>query len=175
MGGKRTGTGKHVRFCAAILTCLLLSQCAALHRSPLVHKLFLQDQPRQHLVRAQELLAQGDYEAALEEDQQALSLSANNPPGDEALYSIALVYAHPGNPKKDYAKSIAAFKRLVKEYPQSSFTEQAKIWVQVMQESENAKRTAISVGQENDRLKRIIEESREVDMEIEEKKREKVR
>jgi outer membrane protein assembly factor BamD (BamD/ComL family) len=182
MGRKRTGTGKHVHFCIAILTCLLLSQCAALDRSPLVQRLLPRDESRQRLIRAQKLLVQGDYEAALEENQKVLSLSANNPPGDEALCYMALIYAHPGNPKRDYVKSIATFKRLIKEYPQSAWAEQAKIWAQVMQESENAKRVAVAVSQENDKLrqendklKRIIEESRKVDMEIEEKKREKAR
>jgi tetratricopeptide (TPR) repeat protein len=171
MGRKRTETGKYVHFCIAILTCLLLSQCAALDRSPLLQKLFPHNESRDHLIRAQKLLVQGDYEAALEENQKALSLSANKPPGDEALYRMTLVYAHPGNPKRDYVKSIATFKRLIKEYPQSAWTEQAKIWVQVVQESENAKRMVASLSQENDRLKRIIEESRKVDMQIEEKKR----
>jgi hypothetical protein len=62
-----------------------------------------------------------------------------------------------------------------KEYPQSAWTEQAKIWVPVMQESENVKRIAANLTQENDRLKRMIEESKKVDIQIEEKKREQAR
>jgi hypothetical protein len=72
-------------------------------------------------------------------------------------------------------KSIAVFKRLIKEYPQSPWTEQAKIWVQVVQDNENARRVATTVAQENDKLKRMIEESKKVDIEIEEKKREEAR
>ena len=175
MGGKRTGTGKYFCCCIAILTCLLLSQCAVLDRSPLVQKSLPRDEPREHLIRAQKLLAQGDYETALEENQKALSLSANNYPGDEALYNMALIYAYPGNPKRDYVKSIATFKRLIREYPQSAWTEQAKIWVQVIQEGENAKRVAATVTQENDKLKGIIEETMKVDLEIEAKKRDSVK
>ena len=175
MGRKRTGTGKYVHCCIAVLTCLLLSQCADLDRSPLVQKLSPQDESREHLIRAQELLQRGDYGTALQENEKVLSLSAGNPPADEALYNMALIYAHPGNAKRDYGKSIAAFKTLIKEYPESAWTEQAKVWLQVMQESENARRVAASVAQENDKLKRIIEESRKVDMEIEEMKKEKAR
>jgi tetratricopeptide (TPR) repeat protein len=203
LGRKRIGAGKYVHFCIAVLTCLLLSNCAALDRSPLVQKLVPQDEPRQHLIRAQKLLAQGDYETALEENQEALSLSANSAPGDEALYNMALIYAHPGNPKKNNVKSIATFKRLAKEYPKSAWTEQGKVWTHLIQESENAKRAATTVSrendklkqendklrhendkikpendklkQENDKLKRMIEESRKVDLEIEEKKRDNVR
>jgi hypothetical protein len=47
--------------------------------------------------------------------------------------------------------------------------------VQIIQESESAKRVAATLTQENDKLKHMIEESRKVDVEIEEKKREKVR
>jgi tetratricopeptide (TPR) repeat protein len=130
---------------------------------------------RHHLVQARKLLVQGDYEAALEENQKVLSLAANGPPGDEALYNMGLIYADPRNPKRDYAKSISFFKRLIKEYPQSLYSERAKIWVQIIQESESAKRVAATLTQENDKLKHMIEESRKVDIEIEEKKREKVR
>ena len=283
MGGERTGTGKYLHFYIAILTCLLVSQCASLDRSPLLQRLFPQDERRQHLLQAQKLLAHGDYEEALEENRKVLSLSANGPPGDEALYNMGLIYADPGNKKKDYAKSIAffdrlvveysqspwigqarvwaevlresenlklaptvvteqlqdescqrllraqdflaqsdyeealeenrkvlsraangshgdealfnmgriyaypgnqkkdyvksiaVFKRLIKEYPQSPWSEQAKIWVQVIQDNENAKRAVATVAQENDKLKRMIEESKKVDLEIEEKKREKAR
>ncbi|HUJ89891.1 MAG TPA: hypothetical protein VLX12_06845, partial [Syntrophorhabdales bacterium] len=102
MGRKRTGKGKYVHFCIAILTCLSLSQCAALDRSPLVQGLLPQDEAGQHLARAQKLLAQGDYEGAVEENQKVLPLAGNKPPGDEALYSLGLIYAYPGNPKRDY-------------------------------------------------------------------------
>lgn len=174
MGRKRTGTGKYVFLCSTLLTCLLISSCASLDGS-VVGRLLPQYESQQHLVEAQKRFAQGDYETALEQNQKALSLSANNPPGDEALYNIALIYAHPGNQKKDYVKSIAYLKRLIKEYPQSPWTDQGKIWVRVIQESENAKRLAATVTQENDKLKKMIEESRKVDMEIEEKKRETAR
>ena len=179
MGRKRTGTGKYFCCCIAILTCLSLSHCASLDgsldRSVILKKFLPQDEARQHLLQAEKLLAQGEYEAALEENQKVLSLVGNNPPGDEALYSSGLIYAHPGNPKKDYVKSIVVFKRLIKEYPQGPRAEQAKIWVQVLQESENSKRVAATVTQENDKLKRMIEESKKVDIEIEEKKRERAR
>ena len=162
MGGKRTGTGKYVHCCVAILTCLLLSQCAALDRSPLLQSLLPRDESRQHLVQAQQLLAQGDYETALKENQKALSLSADNPPGDEALYNMALVYTCPGNPKRDSVKSVAAFKRLIKEYPQSAWIEQANIWVQVIQEGEHAKRVTATLTQENKMLKQENENAKRV-------------
>jgi outer membrane protein assembly factor BamD (BamD/ComL family) len=105
----------------------------------------------EHLLRSQRLLAKGDFESALEENQKVLSRYANTSPGDEALFNMGLIYAHYGYPKKDYRKSISFFQKIVEGYPKSPLTEQAKIWVEVLQ---------------------VIEKSKQVDIEIEEMKKE---
>jgi tetratricopeptide (TPR) repeat protein len=122
----------------------------------------------QYLDRGKELLAQGDFEGALKQNQKVLSLSGNNPPGDEALFNMGLIYAHSGNPKKDYGKSIGFFKKLTKDYPQSPFVEQVRIWTGVLQENEKLNQTI-------QKLNQVIEGSKQVDIEIEEKKREKAK
>src|SRR5208337_668177 len=53
----------------------------------------------EHLVRAKKLLAQGDFEGTLKESQRVLVLSGRNSPGDEALFTMGLTYAHYKNPK----------------------------------------------------------------------------
>jgi tetratricopeptide (TPR) repeat protein len=113
---------------------------------------------REHLLRGQKLLAQGDYEGSFAENQKVLTLSTHKPPEDEALFNIGLIYAHFDNPKKDYSKSLDYFKKMIQNYPKSPLVEQAKIWVEMLQE--------------NERLNQIIEKSKQVDIEIEEKKRE---
>lgn len=120
------------------------------------------------LLNAQKLLAQGNFEGAFMENQRVLSLSGQNPPGDEALFNIGLIYAHPGNPKKDYAKSLTFFKKLTKDHPQSPRVEQGKIWKGMLQENEKLNQTI-------QKLHQVIEESKRVDIEIEEKKREKAK
>ena len=65
---------------------------------------------------------------------------------------MGLVYAHPKNPKKDNKRAIAFFNRVVKSYPDSPWTEQAKIWVGVLDG---------------------VEKLKQVDIEIEEKKRDR--
>jgi len=122
----------------------------------------------QSLHRGRGLLAQGDYEGALMENQRVLSLSGQDPPGDEALFNIGLIYAHPGNPKKDYGKSLTFFKKLTKDHPQSPWVEQGKIWTGMLQENEKLNQTI-------QKLNQVIEESKQVDIEIEEKKREKAK
>ena len=78
------------------------------------------------------LLSKGDYEGALEENKEVLSRYPDRAPGDEALYNIGLIYAHYGNPQKDYHKAFSFFWRLLKEFPQSSYTEEAKVWTGVL-------------------------------------------
>lgn len=152
MGEKRVGAGKHVYLLIAGLS-LFLSGCT------LFNKATGPGETREALNRAQALLSQGDYEGSMRENQQALALAGNVSPADEAIFNMGLIYAHVGNPKKDYRKAIGLFRRVVKEYPESPLVEQAKSWVGVLQT--------------NEKLTQMIEKSKKVDLEIEEKKRER--
>jgi tetratricopeptide (TPR) repeat protein len=146
MGIKRAWTGKYIYLCVASLTFLFLFvfSCATL-------KDLIDRETHESLRNGKELLANGDYEGALKENLKVLSKHSNRPPGDEALFNIGLIYAHYGNPKRDYKKSISFFKKLLKEQPESPLAEQAKIWIGVLE---------------------VIEKSKQVDVEIEEMKKE---
>jgi len=124
------------------------------------------EKARNPFLLSEKFLAEGNYEGALMENQRILSLSGQNPSRDEALYNLGWIHVQPGNPKKNYAKSLAFFKRLIKDYPRSPWVEQAKIWVGVLQENEKLSRSV-------EELSLVIEKSKQVDIEIEEKKREK--
>jgi hypothetical protein len=91
---------------------------------------------------------------------------------DEALFNTGLSYADPGNPVKDYDKSLTAFKRLVTEYPKSTWAYRGHIISEVLQESTKLKKQGADLSKENTKLKEIIEQSKKVDIEIEKKKRE---
>ena len=112
---------------------------------------------REHLNRSQKLLAQGNYEGAIVENQKALSLPDSKSSKDEALFNLGLIYAHFENPQKDIGKSLEYFKKLIKDFPKSSFIEQAKIWVGILEENEG--------------LNHLIQKLREVDIDIEKMKR----
>ena len=113
---------------------------------------------REHLLRGQRLLAQGDYESALNENQKVLSMCTQRSPEDEALFNMGLIYAHSGNPRKDLGKSLDFFNKLIKDYPKSPLAEQAKVWIELLKE--------------NEELNRVIQKLKQVDIEVEEKKRE---
>jgi tetratricopeptide (TPR) repeat protein len=114
---------------------------------------------RENLIRSQKLLARGNYEGAIVENQKVLSLPDLRSPKDEALFNLGLIYAHFKNPRKDIEKSLEYFKRLIKHYPKSSFVEQAKTWVGILEE--------------NEELNYLIQKLKQVDIDIEEMKREK--
>ncbi len=120
---------------------------------------------REYLTKAQKLLDQGDYEGSLKENQKVLSLYGNVPPGDEALFNMGLIYTHPGYPKRDYQKSLDYFKRLIKIFPQSPLAGPSKIWIGILQENERLSR-------EIEELRKTIKKSKEVDIQIDEKKKE---
>jgi tetratricopeptide (TPR) repeat protein len=120
---------------------------------------------RGYLVTAQKLLDQGDYEGSMRENEKVLSLYDNIPPVDEALFNIGFIYAHYGYPKRDYKKSLDPFKRLLMMFPQSPLVGQAKIWMEILQENQRLNR-------EIEELNKTIKKSKQVDIEIEEKKKE---
>lgn len=106
------------------------------------------------LRNAADLYARGDFEGALKVNQDIASLAEGKPPGDQSLFNIGLIYADNKYQKKDYRRSIAFFQRVVKEYPQSPLVAQAKTWIGVLT---------------------VIERSKEVDIELERKKKRLVR
>ncbi len=103
------------------------------------------------LDHAEELIGREDYEGAIAESQKILDLTGEDSPGDEAFFVLGLVYAHYGNAKRDYEKSLGYFKELVSDYPESPMVERAKIWIGVLE---------------------ILEKMKQVDIELEKKKKE---
>ena len=155
MGRKRSGTRQLVCLCLAQLIVVSVPGCAWLRGKT--------EEPAadaaQVLQHGRRLLAQQDYDGAAKENQRALALSHNKPPADEAIFNLGLVFAHTGNPKKDNRAAVGYFSRVIKEYPQSQWADQAKVWIGVLQL--------------NDKLTETLEKSKQVDIEIEEKRRQK--
>jgi tetratricopeptide (TPR) repeat protein len=132
---------------------------------------------------AKVLFKEGNYEAAMRENQKLLS--EGKAPGDMALYNMGLIFACSLNPKKDYQKALDTFKKLVSQYPHSSFAEDVKVWIQVLEEHQkiaderrkfleenrNLTREREILSQERERLKSTVEKSRQLDIEIEKRRR----
>jgi len=135
---------------------------------------------------ARKLLEQGDYEGALKENRKILTSYENIPPGDEALFNLGIIYAHYGYPDRDRRKSIVFFQRLVRVFPQSPLARKAKIWMGLLHENgrlseeiEELKKTTGKIKLKNEgliqrieELERTISETKQVDIEIDQKKKE---
>jgi hypothetical protein len=139
--------------------------------------------------RPKALLAEGNYEAAFKENERLLAEGKVAP--DVALFNMGLISASL-NPRKDYPRALTSFKTLVNQYPSSTFAEPAKVWIQILQERQQLaeekhklieerqklledKRASIrereALSQEREKLKYAVEKSRQLDMQIEKRRR----
>jgi len=104
--------------------------------------------------KGKKLLDLGDFKRAIAENRQVFSKFPNTPLGEQALFNIALIFADYRNPNKDYNKSLLYFKRLVNEFPQSTLREQAKTWIEVLSAIEKAKQVDIEIEEKRKELTR---------------------
>jgi len=158
LGRKRSRNWKCFYLCIAGLIAVSLAGCTALKQMKTSWS------AREHLAAARTLFDQGDYEGSLRENQKVISLSDNSPPEDEALFYAGVIYAHYGYHRRDYQKSLDHFKRLVRNFPQSPYTGKARIFIGILQDNERSKR-------EIEALNKTIKKSKQVDIEIDEKKK----
>jgi hypothetical protein len=75
---------------------------------------------------------------------------------------------------------VDAFRKVARDFPRSPLAGQARVWIGVLEENgrllqnqEKMARETDLLSQENQKLKQVIEESKRVDIEIEQKKRER--
>jgi len=135
------------------------------------------------LARAKGLFKEGNYEAALKENQKLLA--ERKMVSDMALFNMGLIYAYSLNPKKDYPTALGYFKTLLTQYPQSPLFEQSTAWVQVLEEHQKIAdekqklveekrlftREREALAQEREKLKQAVEMSRQLDIDIDKRRR----
>lgn len=139
----------------------------------------------QLLLEAKLSFSSGDFLTSLKKNQEMLNRFPQKY-GSHALYMMGLIYANPENTYVNYEISIHFFKKLVKEYPQSVFKDKAKIWIWLLNQNMDY---AEKVDKKNKRidwlenelktgkkeiinLQNQIKRLKEIDLGIEEKKRE---
>ncbi len=180
MGRKRSGTRKQIYFCVAVLIFLSPLACSLSKTMSTKMVDVSGDEARANLVLGKTYLARGEYGSALKENEKVISLAGKDIPVDQALFYIGLIYAHPANSARDYGKSMILFRRLIKNYPGSPLVEQAKTMVGLLQENDKLDRATDKLNKTIeeqkktvDRLNNIIDELKQVDIGVEQKKREK--
>ena len=95
---------------------------------------------------------------------------------------MGMISAHSANPKKNYPRALSSFRTLLVEYPQSPMIEPAKTWIQVLEEYQklaDEKRVLMkereALVHEKDKLRYTVEKSRQVDVDIEKRRRDTLR
>ncbi len=106
------------------------------------------------LQKLKQLLRKGDFDGALRECRNMLANSSRTSPADEALYYMGLIYLDRNNPKMDYRKALPIFARLRREFPGSSLSEEARIWIDVLETVEKALQIDITIEEKTKELRR---------------------
>lgn len=140
------------------------------------------------------LIIPSNFDQALKDNQKALAENKGQP--DVALYNIGVISAHSANPKKDYSRALLSFRTLLKDHPSSPRAEPAKLWVQALEQNQKIseeghklaeeKRALIrerdqltqertQLTQERNKLNYAIEKSRQLDAEIEKRRKQSLK
>jgi outer membrane protein assembly factor BamD (BamD/ComL family) len=152
MGRKRIGQGQHFYFCFALL--IFFAGCSLLRESN------RRREAREALAAGNELLNRGDFDASIRSYENVLAMAGEKPPADVATYQMALAYAHPKNPKRDLQKAMSSFSQVITAYPSSPWTEQARIWLGVLKETQASQREIEESRREIEKSKEEIEKNR---------------
>jgi len=189
MGRKHSRQRKHffLYFACWLSFSLAGTGCAPLLQPSGGEQLPLQtpSEEKQLLLRAKSSFARGDFLTSVKENQEILNRFPEKY-GDHALYAMGLIYAYPEYPDTNYETATTFFKKLIREYPESGFKNQAKIWISILsQAAENEKEMEKNKKQidllenalkaEKKQIKNLqnqIQRLKEIDLGIEEKKRE---
>ncbi|HWO42769.1 MAG TPA: hypothetical protein VNO43_13295 [Candidatus Eisenbacteria bacterium] len=196
MNGRKSSpssTRRHSRFTSTTATLLLCfsSACTSTFEPG---RTVESKPPPDSFARAKTLAVEGNFEAAYLENQKILSERKGAP--DLALFNMGMLSATSLNPRRNHARALASFRKLVDEHPESPYAEQAKAWIQVLEEHQKVvdekqkiaeekqrlieeKRALIRerevLTQEKERLKYTAERSRQIDIEVEKRRREALR
>ena len=125
MGKKHCRQRKHILFClAGCLTALfILSNCT--------HYGLEKWKPEEHLELSRHYMSKGDFKGSLEECQKAYDLYPRSL-GDQAMFQMGLIHAHPDNPERNYQNAQIAFETIIDKYPYSRFRGEAELWLKIL-------------------------------------------
>ncbi len=101
---------------------------------------------------ARPLVENHNFAEAIARNLKILQEAGDKPPADEALYNLGLIYAHNDNPGKDYGKSREYFARLAKDFPNSPLAEEASIWVGLFGVFEKMRQVDLEIEQQKKQL-----------------------
>lgn len=106
------------------------------------------------VAKSRKIVDNNDFEEAAQRNLQILEENGKKKPADEALYNLGLIYAHVDNPAKDYKKSQTYFNVLTEQFPDSDLAEEARIWLGLFETIEKIQQIDIEIEQQKKELTR---------------------
>ncbi len=129
MGGKQWKNRKHLLFYGACFLIIILMTEGCTIPGRRVQVLPEGETP---IERASMMVSNGNYDDALEAYGKIARSYPDDALGDRALFEMGLIWAYPGNPKKNYGESLKYFQRLLRDFPLSPLREETGAWVEVL-------------------------------------------
>lgn len=102
---------------------------------------------------AREVRESQHFAEAARSNQTLLEQSGRHAPADAALYNLGLIYAHIDNPAKDFHKARGYFAELSRDFPNSPLAEEARVWVGLFQIIEKMQQIDLDIEQQKKQLK----------------------
>lgn len=106
------------------------------------------------IIIAHKEIENGDFAAAVRENLLILEQPDDEAPKDGALYNLGMIYAHFDNPAKDYQKSRKYFGELIGKYPDSPLAGEARTWLGLFEIFERMQQIDIDIEQKKKELTR---------------------
>ena len=110
--------------------------------------------------RAYEQALHGRYGAAFRTYKTIQSNFPHSSPGDKALFYMGILWAYPDNPRMNYKKALACFKRVLKNYPDTNLRMNARAWIHVLNDVIAKNRKIEELIQVNGEMKKKLEKLR---------------
>ncbi len=118
--GKNRNSMRRLIYCfpLCIISALILYGCGHLNEGVDARETFRE---------ANDLFNRGNYEASLSKYEQ---IGEKYPQTmDRVLFEMGFVHAHPGNEQKDYQKSLECFRKLIRDYPESTYRKDSEMMI----------------------------------------------
>jgi len=120
-------------------------------REKAVHEL---QQKKTPACRPAKVVENLNFQEAVRKNLQLLQEAGSRKQADQALYNLGLIYAHADNPAKDYWKSRDYFKQLISEFPDSDLAEEGRVWLGLFDILEKIQQIDIDIEQQKKELTR---------------------
>jgi outer membrane protein assembly factor BamD (BamD/ComL family) len=183
MGRKQWKNRKHLLFySASLLIILVMTPCCVITDKLAKDKIHIQAGPMEP---ARDRMNNGDYEGARKAYSEVIKGYPKKSPGDRALFEMGILFAYPDNPKRNNAKASEYFKRIIRDFPESPLIRESLAWMNaldrinendgkiraLLEENRSYKEQIKTLENKNRELEDQIRALKEIDIGIEEKKR----